>query len=115
MAVVLIVLYVLISVLLVFIILIQSNKSAGMGLFGSSESVFGSGGFDTLTKITAGFAIAFVVFAFSISYILSKGRTRLDVEYEKAVKQQQQQQQQSTAPAEGTPAPSAPMPETPAQ
>jgi len=105
----LIVLFVIVSVLLVFIILIQSNKTGSMGLFGSSDSVLGSGGFDILTKITAGFGIAFVVLAFSISYLMSKGRTRLDIELEK-VRQQQQEQPQESLP-QNAPSPQQPMEE----
>lgn len=97
---ILIVLYVIVALLLILIVLLQASKAAGMGLFGggSSESVLGSGGADTLTKITAGFAIAFVLIAFSITYILSRQTTVLDKEFQRIkkseIERQQQQQQQ---------------------
>jgi protein translocase SecG subunit len=90
----LIILYVIIAILLTVIILLQSSKATNMGLFGSSDTVLGSAGADTLTKITGWFAVAFVVIAFSISYIMSRAPTGLDKELEKVKKAQQQEQQQ---------------------
>ena len=46
--------FVILCVLLVILILLQSDKSAGMGLLGgSSQSAFGSSTADVITKITA--------------------------------------------------------------
>ncbi len=48
------VLFVILCVLLLIIILLQSDKSAGMGILGgSSQSAFGSSTADVITKITA--------------------------------------------------------------
>lgn len=47
------VLFLILSVLLVILILLQSDKSAGMGILGgSSQSTFGSSTADIITKIT---------------------------------------------------------------
>ena len=47
------VLFVILCTLLVIIILLQSDKSAGMGILGgSSQSAFGSSTADIITKIT---------------------------------------------------------------
>jgi len=52
------VLFVILCVLLVIVILLQSDKSAGMGILGgSSSSAFGSSTADVITKIT-GFMVA---------------------------------------------------------
>lgn len=91
-----IVLFCIVAVLMMLIILIQSSKATGMGLFGSSsaDSVLGAGGIDTLQKITAVLAVLFTLGAFGISFMYSKGKTSVDVELQKAIQQQQQQQQQ---------------------
>ncbi|MCP4136180.1 MAG: preprotein translocase subunit SecG [bacterium] len=48
------VLFVILCVLLVIVILLQSDKSAGMGILGgSSSSAFGSSTADVITKVTA--------------------------------------------------------------
>jgi len=48
------VIFVILCVLLVILILLQSDKSAGMGILGgSSQSAFGSSTADVVTKITA--------------------------------------------------------------
>ncbi len=48
------VVFVVLCVLLVILILLQSDKSAGMGILGgSSQSAFGSSTADVITKITA--------------------------------------------------------------
>lgn len=105
----LIVLYVLVCVLLVLAILIQSNRSGTMGLFGTSDSVFGTSGLDLIAKITAWFGVAFVVLAFGISYVMSKGKTRLESELEK-VKRMQQEQAPATPVEEGEALPEQPSP-----
>ena len=47
------VLFLILSALLVLLILLQSDKSAGMGILGgSSQSTFGSSTADIITKIT---------------------------------------------------------------
>jgi len=98
-----IVLFVIVAILLTLIILLQSSKASGMGLFGSSsaDSVLGAGGIDTLQKITAGLAIAFVILAFGISFMYSKSRTSVDKELENIMKQQQAQQEQQQQQGEG--------------
>ena len=48
------VIFVILCVLLVILILLQTDKNAGMGILGgSSQSAFGSSAADVITKITA--------------------------------------------------------------
>jgi protein translocase SecG subunit len=97
-----IVLFVIVAVLLTLIILLQSSKASGMGLFGSSsaDSVLGAGGIDTLQKITAVLAIIFVALAFGISFMYSKSKTDVDKELDKLMNQPQVQQQEPSQQAE---------------
>ena len=103
----LIVLYVIIAVIMVLLILVQSSKAAGMGLFGgsSTDSVLGSGGAEILTKITAVFAVLFVLFAFGISYTVSKSKSKLDkvLKQEIQIQQKQQQAQENKTPSAALP------------
>ena len=104
-----IVLFVIVAVLLTLLILLQSSKASGMGLFGSSsaDSVLGASGIDTLQKITAILAIIFGLLAFGISFMYSKSQTAVDKELQNIMKQQQSQQQQQqdqAAPDQGQPA-----------
>lgn len=66
------VLFVILCVLLVIIILMQSDKSSGMGLLGgSSQSTFGSSTADVITKITAVMVGIFLVGSLGISALES--------------------------------------------
>ena len=67
-----IVLFIIMSVLLVIIILLQTDKSSGMGLLGgSSQSTFGSSTADVITKITAVMVGLFLVGSLGISALES--------------------------------------------
>lgn len=74
--------HIIICVVLVFFILIQSNKGMGLaGAFGSagaSDSVFGSGsgGFNVLVKITIGLSLIFTVTCCTLSFIPHGSRTQ---------------------------------------
>ena len=67
------VLFVILSVLLIIIILLQSDKSAGMGILGgSSQSAFGSSTVDVITKITAIMVGLFMVGALGLAVLQSQ-------------------------------------------
>ena len=66
------VLFVILCVLLVIIILMQSDKSSGMGILGgSSQSAFGSSTADVITKITAVMVALFLLGSLGISALES--------------------------------------------
>lgn len=70
------VLFVILSALLVIIILLQSDKSAGMGILGgSSQSAFGSSTADVITKITGVLVTLFMVGSLGLA-IMESYRTR---------------------------------------
>lgn len=70
------VLFVILSVLLVIIVLLQSDKSAGMGILGgSSQSTFGSSTADVITKITGVMVAIFMVGSLGLS-ILESNRAK---------------------------------------
>lgn len=69
------VLLVIVSILMIAIILLQSNRSAG-GIFSSgAQTAFGAGSADALTKITAGFGAAFLLICFGLAALKSSSRT----------------------------------------
>ena len=62
------VLFLILSVLLVILILLQSDKSAGMGILGgSSQSAFGSSTADIITKITGVMVALFMLGSFGLA------------------------------------------------
>ncbi len=66
---------VIVSILLILVILVQSNRSAGMGLFGgggASQTAFGSSSGDVLTRITGIMAAAFLLITLGLAYIKSQ-------------------------------------------
>lgn len=66
------VLFVILCVLLIIIILLQSDKSAGLGILGgSSQSAFGSSTVDVITKITAVMVGLFMVGALALAVLQS--------------------------------------------
>jgi len=66
------VLFVILCVLLVIIILMQTDKSSGMGILGgSSQSAFGSSTADVITKITAVMVALFLLGSLGISALES--------------------------------------------
>lgn len=68
------VILIIVSILMIIVILLQSNRAAG-GMFGSgSQTAFGAGSADLLTKVTGGFAVAFLVISFLLAMIKTSGR-----------------------------------------
>lgn len=75
------ILFIIDCILLILIVLLQANRSAGMGVFGgSSQTVFGAGSADVLTKITAVLAAAFMLIALSLAFIKSRQYARPKLE-----------------------------------
>ena len=67
------VLFLILCVLLVIIILLQSDKSAGMGILGgSSQSAFGSSTADVITKISAVMIAIFMLGSLGLAVMESK-------------------------------------------
>ena len=66
------VLFVVLAVLLIIIILLQSDKSAGMGVLGgSSQTAFGSSTADVITKITTVLVTLFMLGALGLAVLQS--------------------------------------------
>jgi preprotein translocase subunit SecG len=66
------VLFVILSILLIIIILLQSDKSAGMGILGgASNTAFGSSTADIITKITTVMVALFMVGSLGLSVVES--------------------------------------------
>ena len=67
------VLFLILCILLVIIILLQSDKSAGMGILGgSSQSAFGSSTADVITKISAVMIAIFMLGSLGLAVMESK-------------------------------------------
>src|SRR4030042_1117340 len=72
-------LFVVLCILLIIIILLQSDKSAGMGILGgSSQSAFGSSTADVITKITTGLVAFFLLGALGLSVLGSSVSSSFD-------------------------------------
>ncbi len=66
------VLFIVLAVLLIIIILLQSDKSAGMGVLGgSSQTAFGSSTADVITKITTVLVAIFMLGALGLAVLQS--------------------------------------------
>jgi len=73
------VLFVVLCVILVIIILLQSDKSAGMGILGgSSQSAFGSSTADVITKITTVMVALFMLGSLGLAILESNKSTSLE-------------------------------------
>jgi len=73
------VLFVILCVILVIIILLQADKSAGMGILGgSSQSAFGSSTADVITKITAVMIGLFMLGSLGLAVFESSKTTSLE-------------------------------------
>jgi preprotein translocase subunit SecG len=73
------VLFIILCVLLVIIILLQSDKSAGMGVLGgSSQSAFGSSTADVITKITSVMVALFLLGSLGLAVLESHISSSLD-------------------------------------
>jgi len=65
--------FVVVAAILMLVILMQSSRSSGMGLFGgSSQSAFGASSGDILTKITGYLTAIFLILALGLAYLKSK-------------------------------------------
>ncbi len=70
------VLFLILSVLLIIIILLQSDKGAGMGILGGgSQSAFGSSTADVITKLTAVLVALFMIGSLGLA-VLESNRAR---------------------------------------
>lgn len=70
-AVILLVVFCIVSLLLIFLVAIQDEKSSGLGgLFaGNSDSVFGSNTANFITKATVTLAIVFMVLSLVVAFV----------------------------------------------
>ncbi len=70
---VLTVIFTILCVLLIIVILLQADKSGGMGILGGAgQSTFGSSTADIITKITAGMVIIFMIGSLGLAILESK-------------------------------------------
>jgi preprotein translocase subunit SecG len=110
MSTIVVVIHILVCLALIFIVLLQHGKGAGIGAAfgGSSQTVFGStGAAPFLAKLTAAAAILFMVTSLGLTFL---GRQK-DTSVMRGAADKPAQQQ--TLPA--SPAPPAPAPAAPAQ
>ncbi|MDH4261512.1 MAG: preprotein translocase subunit SecG [Spirochaetia bacterium] len=65
--------FVIVSLLLILLILMQSGRSSGIGLMGgsASQSAFGAGSADVLTKMTAILVALFMLTGLGLAFIKS--------------------------------------------
>ena len=79
---VLTVFFVVLSAILVIIILLQSDKSAGMGILGgSSQTAFGSSTADVITKITTVMVALFMLTSLGLAVLESYRSTSMEKEF----------------------------------
>lgn len=87
------IIYAISCVLLIVVVLIQSGKGAGMGIFGGggSNTTFGAQGGNILTKITTVLGIIF----FGVAIILAVDKTKgpLSDKFKKQLQQQKEARQ----------------------
>ena len=73
------IIFVVTCVLGILVVLLQSGKEAGMGIFGGgggSQTVFGSHGADILTRVTTVLLILFLSGALGLTLLKSRERSR---------------------------------------
>jgi preprotein translocase subunit SecG len=75
--IVLLVLFIVVSVLLVFMVLVQDEGGEGMGgiFAGSSNSTFGSRTGNVITRFTTVLGALFLILAFGLSFVHRSGGT----------------------------------------
>jgi len=67
------VVFVISSILLIILILIQNSRSGGMGLFGGgAQTAFGASSGDVLTKFTGVLVAVFLLLAITLAYLKSQ-------------------------------------------
>lgn len=76
-SIILLVLFVIVSLLLIFLVAVQDEKSQGLGgIFGgSSDSTFGTGTSSFINKVTTTLAIAFLVLALLVAFVNKSSTT----------------------------------------
>ncbi len=76
------VIFLILAILLVILILLQSDKSAGMGILGgSSQSAFGSSTADVITKITGVMVAIFMLGSLGLSVLESYRTNQIEKEF----------------------------------
>jgi preprotein translocase subunit SecG len=96
--------YVFVCLFLILVVLLQSGKGGGLGSAfggGTSQQIFGGAGAgNLLTRLTAGFAFAFMALSVWLAFLSSSGEQALD----RAVREQAATQETAaeTEPAGGT-------------
>jgi len=111
MSTIVVVIHVLVCLALIFIVLLQHGKGAGIGATfgGSSQTVFGStGAAPFLAKLTAVVAILFMVTSLGLTFL---GRQKETSVMRGATGKPAQQQTAPATPAPVTPAKPAPAPQ----
>lgn len=77
------VLFVILAVLLVILILLQSDKSAGMGILGgSSQTAFGSSTADVITKITTVMVALFMLGSLALAVMQSYKESSIEEDFQ---------------------------------
>lgn len=76
------ILYVFVCLFLILVVLLQSGKGGGLGSAfggGTSQQIFGGAGAgNLLTRLTAGFAFAFMAMSVWLAFLSSSGDQALD-------------------------------------
>jgi preprotein translocase subunit SecG len=76
------VLFLILAILLVILILLQSDKGAGMGILGgSSQSTFGSSTADVITKITGVMVGIFMLGSFGLAVLESYRTSSIEKQF----------------------------------
>lgn len=103
-SVVLTVFFVILCVLLIILVLLQGDKSSGMGLLGgSSQSTFGSSTSDVITKITSVMVALFFAIGIGLAVIESVKVRSLSEGIEKAGAAGEIRKQEESKPADALP------------
>jgi preprotein translocase subunit SecG len=103
-SVVLTVFFVILCILLIILVLLQGDKSSGMGLLGgSSQSTFGSSTSDVITKITSVMVALFFILGVGLAVIESVKVRSLSEGIEKAGAAGEIRKQEDATPVETQP------------
>jgi preprotein translocase subunit SecG len=89
--------YIFVCLFLILVVLLQSGKGGGLGSAfggGASQQIFGGAGAgNLLTRLTAGFAFAFMALSVWLAFLSSSGEQALD----RAVREQAAAQEAAAA------------------
>ncbi|MBN2079195.1 MAG: preprotein translocase subunit SecG [Spirochaetes bacterium] len=95
--------FLILCILLVILILLQSDKSAGMGILGgSSQSAFGSSTADVITKATGVMIGLFMIGSMALAALESNRQDALKKELLKSEEGKPKSLSESKAPEPGT-------------